>query len=83
MCVFFQLFSFCSNSILVRFKIYSSSGFASTRFQISATAPHGAWLVMEIGLLFVLNLAMVINLLFGSSLAIVLDLANRKTPAHR
>ena len=40
-------------------------------------------LVMEIGLLFVLNLVMVINLLFGSRLAIVLDLANRKTPAHR
>ena len=40
-------------------------------------------LVMEIDLRFVLNLVMMVNLLFGSSLVIVLDLANRKTPAHR
>ena len=40
-------------------------------------------LVMEIDLLFVLNLVMVINLLFGSSLVSVLELASRRTPAHR
>ena len=40
-------------------------------------------LVMEVGLLFVLNLVMVINLLCGSSLVDVLDRANRKIPARR